>query len=114
MGDRHRAILALGNRFYGIGSMKSKQHCAAAIHLQVEMADGNIVAGGEEEFNTAVLPDLALLMFGGYGPNITVHNAKNEIQGIIVVGDFYRRMRKMFGSLRTARSMALPQALPDG
>ena len=65
MGDRHRAILALGNRFYGIGSMKSKQHCAAAIHLQVEMTDGNIVAWGEEEFNTTVLPDLTLLMFGG-------------------------------------------------
>ena len=59
-------------------------------------------------------------MFGGYGPNITVHNAKNEIQGIIVVGDFYRRMRQMFGSFahrqrNRLRIETLPRSfLPDG
>ena len=61
-----------------------KKQGAAGVDFQIEIALGNVGAGGEEEFNTAIFPNVAVVVFGD-GADVTVFDTEKNINEIVVV-----------------------------
>jgi len=78
--------------------MKMKKHGAATIYFKVKVPHGNIFTRCKEELNTAVLPYIALMLFGN-GPDIPVRNLKDKVYGHIIIANLNLCFWKMIGSL---------------
>ncbi len=78
--------------------LKMKQHGAAAIHLKVKVASGQIRTRGEEKFDTAV-PANSILMCSSCCPNVSVLDSKHQAYGHVVVGKLHLCLWEMIGFL---------------
>ena len=79
---------------FGAG-MEMKEDRAAAIHLQIEIASGDIGTGRKKEFDATVAAD-TLLVPCGHGPDISVLDPEQHEDGRGIIDHFHLRFREVF------------------
>ena len=101
-GER-RCDVHLGNQglinLYGVdieAGLVEVEDCADAVDFEIEIAFGDIAVGRYEKFDTAIFPDLAVIVcFDGFGAFFL--DAEDDVEVIVIVEDFGLCLGHKFG-----------------